>query len=273
MKIIPLSEIAFEELVDCFLKAFEGYFVSFPKNPDYFKNRWEIANVNYDLSYGMLENETLIGFIIHAIGERDGELTAYNTGTGVLANYRGRGIVNALYQFAIPKLKEKSLTRTSLEVIRENNPAIRAYKKIGFEVCKNYKCFRGNIRTNYSDPLINEVNAQEFNWNRLPNQDLYSWDNQKTSIMRGNYSFYQVQDGHGDEVGAFVMNPKSGYLAQFDCFENTTHHWDHLFKAIRSISHNIIVNNVEESLSYKIEQLKRVGLDHTIDQFEMEKSI
>lgn len=273
MNIKPLSEIDFQQLVKCFLKAFEGYFVKFPTDPDYFKKRWKIANVNYDLSYGMFEEGSLIGFIIHAIGKRDGELTAYNTGTGVLADYRGRGIVNALYQFSIPHLKKKSITKCSLEVIRDNKAAIRAYEKIGFEICKKYKCFRGNIRENSSSPIIERINAEEFDFKNLPNQELYSWDNQRSSVLRGNYSFYKVEDVDKTPLGSFIINPKSGYLAQFDCSENTNYHWDHLFKAIKRISSNVVINNVEEGLRDKTEQIIRAGLRNTIDQFEMEKSI
>lgn len=273
MNIKPLSEIDFPELVNCFLKAFEGYFVKFPTDSNYFKNRWNIANVNYDLSYGMFEEGSLIGFIIHAIGERDGELTAYNTGTGVLADYRGRGIVNVLYQFAIPQVKKEGVSKCSLEVIQENRAAIRTYEKIGFEICKKYKCFRGTIRNNSSSPIIEELRAEDFDWKNLPDQQLYSWDNQKNSVLRGNYSFYKIRGADKNPIGSFIINPDSGYLAQFDCTENNNYHWDHLFKAIQSISPDIIINNVEESLDHKIEQIMRVGLINTIDQFEMEKRI
>ncbi len=76
-----LRNIDFDELMDCFLIAFENYFVKMPTDRNYYKERWRIAKVNFKLSYGMFDGEKLVGFIINAIDKRNGDLTAFNTGT------------------------------------------------------------------------------------------------------------------------------------------------------------------------------------------------
>ena len=81
MIVKDLGKTDFDELFDCFLKAFENYLVQLPTDRDYFKERWKMAKVDFNLSYGMFEHKRLVGFIINAVDRRDGKLTAFNTGT------------------------------------------------------------------------------------------------------------------------------------------------------------------------------------------------
>lgn len=54
-------------------------------------------------------------------------------GTGLIPEYRGRGIGRALLTEAIKRAWEKGLTRIQLDVNAENLNAIALYKKLGFE--------------------------------------------------------------------------------------------------------------------------------------------
>ena len=72
MEVRNLAEIAFEDLVICFLKAFKNYFVEMPTDLDYYRNRFTAARVRYDLSYGMFHEGELVGFIVHGIDRRNG---------------------------------------------------------------------------------------------------------------------------------------------------------------------------------------------------------
>ena len=51
----------------------------------------------------------MVGFILHALDKRNNKLTAFNTGTGVISEYRGKRIVNSIYTHALKCLKEKKM--------------------------------------------------------------------------------------------------------------------------------------------------------------------
>ena len=53
-------------------------------------------------------------------------------GVGVLEEYRGQGIGEALVRAALQKAKTKGLTRVELTVRENNTRAIELYKKLGF---------------------------------------------------------------------------------------------------------------------------------------------
>ena len=101
--------------MDFFLSAFANYFVKIPTDPKDYKRHWQATGERFDVSYGMFDADILVGFIIHAVHERPGELTAYNSGTGVIPNYRGQRIVKSIYNFAIPDLIKNRMTKCVLD--------------------------------------------------------------------------------------------------------------------------------------------------------------
>lgn len=201
-----LKNIDFDELLDCFLMAFENYFVKMPTDRNYYKERWRIAKVDFKLSYGMFDQEKLVGFIINAVDNRNGALTAFNTGTGVIPEYRGLKIVKSIYDYALTDLKRNGVVNCSLEVITNNEIAIRSYQSIGFEIIKKYKCYNGTINLENSDSVdLEEISCNKIDWENLPSNKYYSWDNQKETIQEGKFKFFRVLNHHIPE-SFFAIN-------------------------------------------------------------------
>ena len=269
MKVKSLEHINFSVLMNCFLKAFENYFVKMPADHGYYKDRWSMANVRFDLSYGMFDGDKLVGFIINAIDKRDENLIAFNTGTGVLPEYRGQRIVSSIYEYAIPELRKNGITKCQLEVIKDNTKAIKAYEGVGFKTTKTYKCFNGDIvlEGEVSGFELKRVNESYFDW-RVMHQQNYSWDNHINTIKKGSYSYYAILV-KGKLDSYFVIQPDNGYVAQFNVMDSTVQSWNRLSSAMKSISKTIKINNVDEQLISKIKFLNQIGLKNSIDQYEM----
>lgn len=270
MKVTSLADTAFDQIIECFLASFENYFVELPTDKDYYKKRWAMAKVDLALSYGMFDQDKLVGFIINAVDQRNGERIAFNTGTGVLPAYRGNKITKWIYRHALVDLKRNGISKCALEVIKENVIAIKSYESIGFKITRNYKCFKGQL--NVQGPALDDpfrLEKAQPNWDDLLQLDLYSWDNQKETIARGNYDYFQVWNKDTPE-SYFIIDSETGYIAQFDSFSPTKDSWDRLFLSIQSISETIKINNVDESLEQKISFLNQLGLTNTVDQYQME---
>ncbi len=270
MTIKTLDTIAFPTLMDCFFSAFENYFVKMPHDVDYFKKRFTAAKVRYDLSYGMFDNERPVGFIINGIDDRNGDKIAFNTGTGVIPGYRGQKIVQKLYDHALPILKANGITKCQLEVITKNHIAIKAYENIGFKIYRTLKCFIGDIVLHTSEtPGLKKIEHSDLDWENIEGQEYYSWDHHQNSVREGDYDYYQVIVSGGVE-SYFIINSANGALAQFENFKDTVESWNRLFSGIKSISSTIKINNVDERLTSKLSYLESIGIENTIDQFEME---
>lgn len=269
MKIEHLGNIDFDELIDCFLLAFENYFIKMPTDKNYYKERWFAAKVDYKLSYGMFDDGKLVGFIIHAVDYSNGRLTAYNTGTGVIPDYRGRKIIKSIYDYAIGDLKQNGIECCTLEVITENERALKAYLGIGFEICKTYEIYGGTLTIETSE-LVDIVKKpiEKVAWSKLPNQAYYSWDNRKESIQRANYDYYEVSF-EGKVESFFIINVEKQYIAQFDILTDNEKAWERLFAGVSQLSKTVRTNNVDDRLIAKIGILSKVGLDNPAKQYEM----
>lgn len=107
-----------------------------PTDHRFYKAQWKVSRVKFDLFYGMFDDAKLVGFSIHTVDKRQGELIVYNSGTVGIPEYRGRNIVNA-----IPDLIKNGNTKCLREGITENVKAIKLYEGIGFEIGKNDTCY------------------------------------------------------------------------------------------------------------------------------------
>jgi ribosomal protein S18 acetylase RimI-like enzyme len=263
-----LGHTDFNTIMACFLSAFENYFVKMPTDYNYYKQRWKAAKVNFELSYGMFDEDQLVGFIIHAVDERHGERIAFNTGTGVIPEYRGQKIVKSIYEYAIPDLKRNGITKSTLEVIIENKKAVKAYEGVGFKIYKNYKCFAGELLANENPVQLEEIPFHKVSWEGIPNQDTYSWDFHYKSLKDGNSSYYYVYNG--TTLESFFSIKPDGTINQLEVIHIEKGDWERLFLAVKSISKQVRIINVDDSLLAKLSAIENAGLKNTVNQYEME---
>lgn len=269
MNVRHLGHTDFNLIIECFLEAFENYYVKMPTDHNYYRQRWKAAKVDYDLSYGMFDNDKLVGFIINAVDKRDGHHIAFNTGTGVIPSYRGKKIVKSIYEFAIPDLVKHGITKCNLEVIVENEKAIRAYKGIGFKIIKQYKCYSGELLGDEHVQSLKELGFEDINWQAIPNQDKYSWDFNRESLKGGNSRYYNVLN-NGEIESFFSFNSENNTINQMEVFTTDNDVWERLFLAIQSVSKQVRIINVDDALAHKISAIENSGLKNTVNQYEME---
>ena len=274
MKIKCLKNTSLEIIVDCLLNSFEGYFVQLPSDVSYWKKRYQAARVDLNYSYGMFDNQRMVGFIINGIDNINGELTAFNTGTGVLPAYRGNGVVDSLYEFAIPLLRDRGITRCQLEVITNNERAIKVYQRIGFNINRRLYCFKGILHSsNPQYPRINKTKSAGKIPNDYGDENLYSWDHTREAVTASgeNYETFIVLSVDAKELGYFTINAQTGYVARIEKRQFGT--YEDIIEAINQLTKEIKINNVDESRIQLRNHLMQAGLNNFIDQFEMEMKI
>jgi ribosomal protein S18 acetylase RimI-like enzyme len=103
--------------------------------------RMEKNAVDYDLSVGAYDGDRMVGFTLIGVDSWGGAVTAYDAGTGIVPAFRGQGLARRMFDRALPVLRERGVERFSLEVLQQNEPAIRAYKKSGFEITRQLRSY------------------------------------------------------------------------------------------------------------------------------------
>ena len=99
-----LNNSSSEAIRNCFNESFKDYFIPFNLSAEQFENKIATEAIDLSLSFGVFENDELAGFILNGIDSIDGIKTAYNAGTGILPQYRGRGLSFSLYEYCIDQL-------------------------------------------------------------------------------------------------------------------------------------------------------------------------
>lgn len=262
-----------------FLKAFSDYQLPFQLSFDQFVQKFIYKlNINYELSVGAFYNNKLIGFIFSSTGFYKGKHTAYNGGTGVIKTHRGNSLTIKMYDYLFPKLKEKNITQAVLEVLTENEKAIKNYKRCGFSVTKTYHCFKLNTlkRKNKILPAlkIRQVSA--------PNWALYELFHDTTPYYLDSIPVLNQNLGHehlaeasieGKIVGYIIFQPQVSRLSQIAVDKSRRNQGvgKNLLAYALDVCHTqtLTILNVAQNQTLLISILKHMGFENTVDQYEM----
>lgn len=127
--LLPASQFTIDELADAYNQARVDYIVPMPMNARRLQNY--IDNYDVDLSasvVAMLEGD-MLG--LSMLGVREDR--SWVTRLGVIPNKRRRGIGQLLMEHHVDTSDEIDVDFVRLEVIKNNVPAHRLFRKLGFE--------------------------------------------------------------------------------------------------------------------------------------------
>ena len=208
MEIKSLSETDFGVIFHAFNQAFADYEIQLDRQQ--LRTMVKRRGFNPGLSFAAFEGNEIVAFTLNGTGNFNGIATAYDTGTGTLKGYRGKGLATKIFEYSIPFLREQNIKQYLLEVLQHNTKAVSVYKNIGFEVSREFNYFRqenekikNDIKTSDIPCSIKQINIRDFDF--LPDfRDFYpSWQNSFESINRASNDFVSL--------GAFIENKLAGY--------------------------------------------------------------
>lgn len=208
MEIKSLIETDFDTIFRAFNQAFADYEIQLDRQQ--LQTMVKRRGFNPGLSFAAFEGNEIVAFTLNGTGNFNGIETAYDTGTGTLKEYRGKGLATQIFEYSTPYLREQNIKQYLLEVLQHNTKAVSVYKNIGFEVSREFNYFRqenkkikNDIKTSDIPCSIKQINIRDFDF--LPNfWDFYpSWQNSFESINRASNDFVSL--------GAFIQNKLAGY--------------------------------------------------------------
>ena len=217
MIINPLSNISLEKIYKTFVEAFSDYHVKFTLSFDDFLFMMNRRGMNRDLSFGAFENERLLGFTLNGIGLWNGFLTAYDTGTGIIPDYRKKGLAKRIFQESLPVLRQNNIKQYLLEVLKQNKVAYELYIKLGFEVSRefDYYVFKKNDIKNYAfakcPDKIRIEETDEIDWAKAISFFDFepSWQNSLEAIKRSFDSYFRIAAYKNEDLVGFGFLQKS----------------------------------------------------------------
>ena len=275
-----LKNFDVEELLSVFNLSFSDYVVPFHLTRELLDFKIATEKIDLSLSVGAFEDDKLVGFILQAEKIENGEGMAYNAGTGVIPEGRGKGLVRKMYDFIIPLLKERNITTLILEVIDGNQKAIRAYENLGFTIVRRLLCFNGNInqKHNHSNVVIKEL--ADFQWETFRSfRDIEpSWQG-SDFVLKDMKKDCTILGAFKDEilVGYAIYNSivRKIYQVAIDKNHRKQGIATVLFDAIKNDINGqaVSLNNVDEISKDASSFLSKIGLENKVSQFEMKRTL
>jgi len=275
MEIKSLEHTPVEEILQTLNLAFSDYFVPINFTLDYVNERWKASGVNYTLSFGVFDDNRLVGFIIHAINFYKDSKVAYNASTGIIPTYRKKGLLTKLYEKAIPALKENGIQKSTLEVITKNERAILAYQKVGFKIDRHYKLYKFDwikseakfqIETTFKIKITNHFYFEDFKHlqNYIP-----SLENQNhcLELLKKNLISITVFDKK-EMVAYLLFHQISKRIHRLGVKENDWNYYGEiLFSGLETGNYNII--NIDTANENIHNFFKDMNFENYIDQYDM----
>ena len=268
-----------QTLRNCFNASFQQYYVPLQFSKEQFADKITTEAIDLKLSFGIFDEDQLVGFILHGIDSVGNQKVAYNAGTGILPEYRGHKLSYLLYEYSIGQLKKAGITKTVLEVVEQNMPAIKSYVKMGFSVTRKLNSYQGK-------PILHEMMPIEIETLPSPDWELIkkscewnpSWQYNTNCIKRAQSNYkLQVARCEQQPVAYCISNVETGRIAHFGCcdIDYKEKYLSALFNQVNGGNGNHLtsVNNVDTNALYANTFLLSIGLQRLFTACEMEMAL
>jgi ribosomal protein S18 acetylase RimI-like enzyme len=234
VSLVPASSLSFAELAELFTRGYEGYFV--PVQVDEQTMRYMVETWDLDLARSLVDP----GRGLCNLGVRGDR--GWIGGIAVVPESRRGGVGRALMDAVL----EEAPPTVTLEVLEQNEPAIRLYESLGFE--------RTRMLEVWSVEQTALVEARRVDPAPLGGAGL-PWQREDGSLPPGGYERFELE-------GGAVLVRGTNVLRLIAPDENTA-------LALLSRGTSIQFVNVPED-DVASRALRRLGGEVTLRQYELE---
>ena len=280
----PLEHTSLDRLHRTFVEAFSDYQVEIDLPIEKFEGMLRRRGYNPELSIGAFDGDTLTGFVLNGLRSWGGKPTLYDCGTGVMPEYRKRGITKNAFNEVVTLIQANQIDQYLLEVIQSNHPAVELYRKQGFYTTRTLACYQIDTSKLTADPppeLIFETRpVKDLDWTLLKSFWDFepSWQNSIESVTAAQETMLAVVaraegTASGTTLGYGIIETSSGDIPHFAVRK------EHRRRGIgtgllsslvqHTQSEQAVLLNVDAAYTEMQAFLLNLGFEHFIDQYEM----
>jgi ribosomal protein S18 acetylase RimI-like enzyme len=280
-----LSRGVFPQIYRTFMEAFADYHVDTSFLTEVMLLNRALKNgVDFESSVGAFDGDEMVGVTIVGLDDWKGVSAAYDIGTGIIPTHRGKGLAGRMFEFCVPRLRDRGVKRFVLEVIQENEPAIKAYAAAGFKVTREFDCFQWRRDDSPAQPgRRGPLEIRPVDRDRLTQFEEHldwppSWENSFASIRRipDEVTMYGAFSGDNGCIGLLAYYPLINWITTLVVHRNhrkkgvATALLSHFAELHRDTVPYVKLANVDHSDTATLSLLEKTGFELTVRQFEME---
>lgn len=286
IQIRPLVQSDFVSLHKCWCTAFSDYQVSVDATTEQLRVRLAQDSYKPSISVGAFHGDEMVGFWLSGERAIAGKIVAYDAGTAIKPEWRKKGISRKLFEGLERALKQNNTNTYIVEVLTDNNDALRMYQKQGFNIKRKMDAFRiehpGYVQLSDRIFEIEEVEIDEVR-RRVTHLLDYSpsWQNSWQALEAVRESILSViVKKEQDDVAYGIFQPILGRFAHIGVLQ--MEHND-MVKAINAILSHFMkyvgsntkyeIINIPENSSKIPRLLEDLGFNGFVSLYEMERSL
>ncbi|OZM57202.1 hypothetical protein CIB95_06975 [Lottiidibacillus patelloidae] len=190
--------ISYKKLIDCSLhdvinawnRGFEGYAVNVQMNIKQFLHRMTAEELCPERSLIAYDKQNPVGILLNGFRNMEDKVVAWNGGTAIAPEYRGKKIGSELVEQSLALYKDEGVHLATLEAIKGNTNAIKTYEKFGYKTVDMLQFYQHKGQQLLDKP------QNEFNFSLSENPSAYAksinyyntdtaWQTQVDSIKDG----------------------------------------------------------------------------------------
>ncbi|WP_186438462.1 GNAT family N-acetyltransferase [Cohnella terricola] len=281
-----LSRLSAEEIVDLWNRGFENYFSNVQTTVDRFLNRVANEGLSLERSFAAFEDDRPIGIIVNGFRTRNGRIFAWNGGTAIVPEYRGKGYGKMLMEHNMALYAEEKVDEALLEAIARNEAAIRLYESVGYRKVDRLAFMQHEGALDLTAPegyeyrrgLPEDIGEAEFGGGRS------TWQAQAANMGKGEcvqvladgrlvgYAFYKTLKGEDGSLSALYLYQCEADPLRPDRDEILSAALAQAFRPLESAIKRTVVN-LPESHSNLYSLLCKLGFEKTVEQVHLKKSM
>lgn len=205
-----LEKVSIKELTRAYNLGFSDYQFALNVSEEKLQQTLKRNDYRPESSVGLFDGDALVGFVFNGVRGR----YCYDSGTAIIPAYRGKGYAHLLLDKTLSVIRDQAIDTWILEVLSNNEKAIKLYTSIGFSKQRGFNCYHlkaedfRQILTKTEVALIRQKSIAIPHGECLP-----SWQNEEESIMAGATPTWDITV-HTKEVGTLCYDPETGSIAQ-----------------------------------------------------------
>src|SRR5436190_5300963 len=285
-----LRDCALSDAVAAWNAGFKGYFVDMTLSVEGFVARLHNEGISPELSLLAFIDDRAAGFLLNSIRVNAGVKTAWNGGTGVAPEYRGRGLGKLLVAAALAVYHEHDTYRATLEALANNTAAIKLYQQFGYEVVERliFLEHAGVVgdelqctSTAYHSESVMPYNVGQLGFYRSS----VAWQCQWQSLVRNNgealivlengmpvgYALYRRRSDEAGRLSGISLHQCEARPDHKDRSGIVTVALQNAFAPL-DVSCRRLTHNLRQTNTLVSQTLERAGFTTFVEQVQMEKN-
>lgn len=283
IKLENMLNCSFVDVLEAWNKGFKGYNFDMTTTISKFLQRLTNEDLSPEYSWVAFSNEKPIGLILNGIRSINGELVAWNGGTAVAPEFRGKGLGKQLVEKSLETYLKFNVNQCYLEAISNNTSAIRLYENLNYKTIDSLCFYKGNglkktFTPNYSLniketlprivgtlPFYQHGSSWQTQWQSVKNgQGLIAYENNQPV----GYALYQLKLNEQNEQPEVLL---------YQCHSHTLHSNDfEIVNALlqfileqESLPCNVTAINIPRSNEVLTKTLNDSGFEEIVEQVQM----